>query len=552
MAKTAAQKAARRQKRRARSVAKPSKRGSRRPAIVVERIANRPGGGKRKKRNRRRKVHGPSLGKPGISAYARMRGRGMTMGTDGLNKSAVVHNGSTIEDTFALRREKVCNVTGTTSGVLSIIAANQYYLNPGNTVLFPIFSQIAATYEQYRVNTLVFSYETEAYTAVGNNVSAGKVILATNYDPDDANFTSDTQMENYANSDRGAPYCEIIHDVLGGDHALKEEPLKSYYVNSSANLIAPTSNSTQGKFYDLGNFQLATQSNAGAVEIGELYVTYSFTMIRPKQQTPLGQSVIAAHYTGTATTANALTAATMVAGSNIIPTFGALTFTMPILGRFFCTYLAKAGTSYTVGTGATYGTGSTDVNTLVARNSTDFAAGNGTTAWSFSFLVDITIAGAIITLPSPTVVGSTVWDLLIFQVPGGMNAKPPTLTRVERLERMLAALSERLGFSCDADEDCESPYEECKEVVGLTRVPTINLPPTPPQRGWFGPRKDLTRQGIEPNPGPPKPTISGNCYSRAQSSCGVVETATGQNGCGSGAVVVQCPKPDTTRPPPPK
>jgi len=284
MAKTAAQKARRKA---ARAVKRSAQKRSQNPPK-----SRKPKAKRSKAAKRQRRALGGTPAREGRMNVAYRKAKsmgGMRSATDGISIMKTIHNSSVIEDHFSVRREKVANIIGTTNTTLNTNLA--LYLNPGNSVLFPIFSQIAATYEQFRVNELIFSYETEAYAASGTNVSAGKVILATNYDPADSNFSTDTQMENYFNSDRGAPFCEVIHDVLLGDHALKDEPLKTYFVNSSANLIAPTSDSTNNKFYDLGLFQLCTQGNASSsAEIGELYVTYSFTMIRPKQQTPAGQN----------------------------------------------------------------------------------------------------------------------------------------------------------------------------------------------------------------------------------------------------------------------
>jgi len=210
------------------------------------------------KKSSSRRSMGPRRG-PMNAAYRRARFG--TNATDGISIMKTVHNSSVIEDTFAVRREKVANIIGSTGSTFTMSQA--LYINPGNSVLFPIFSQIAATYEQFRVNECVFSYETEAYAASGINVSAGKVILATNYDPADSQFSSDTQMENYFNSDRGAPFTEIVHDVLGGDHALKDEPIKAYFVNSAANTIAPSSDSTNNKFYDVGLFSISNPRKCG-------------------------------------------------------------------------------------------------------------------------------------------------------------------------------------------------------------------------------------------------------------------------------------------------
>jgi hypothetical protein len=397
-------------------------------------------------------------GRGGVnSAYNSARyGAGMRTVTDGISIMKTIHNGSVIEDTFSIRREKISNIVGSTGSTLSL--KSQLYLNPGNTVLFPIFSQIAATYEQYRVNTLVFSYETEAYAASGSAVSAGKVILATNFDPADANFSTDTQMENYYNSDRGAPYCEIVHDVLMGDHALKDEPLKDYFVNSSANLIAPTSDSTANKFYDLGNFQLGTQGTVDATsEIGELYVTYSFTMIRPKQQTPLGQNFLSSHYVGSIqTTANAFVGTTQRAGSNINMTVAASVITFNSLGRYSVTYLANA-TSTTTGT-TVASAGAAFVAILNVGNPT-VVAGNATSLYSQTYYVDVTAVGGLVTMAN-TVVNGTTWDLVVSQVPSGLllskseKVDNDLVARLNRLELLLQH-SNRLPHNIDSDFDDE-------------------------------------------------------------------------------------------------
>jgi len=166
--------------------------------------------------------------------------------------------------------------------------------------MFPIFSQIAATYEEYRINKMEITFETEAYTASGSTLGAGKVIQVTNFDPDDGNFTNDTAAENYSGSVRGPPYASTCHDVLaahrkkGRGGSMRDFSLNNYFVYTSTNQLAPVTG--QGKFYDAGNYQLITQGNAASTEMGELYVTYSFTMIRPKQPENGAGGFVAGHF----------------------------------------------------------------------------------------------------------------------------------------------------------------------------------------------------------------------------------------------------------------
>lgn len=205
--------------------------------------------------------------------------------TDGLNASRVVTNTSVIEDRFPIRREKVCDITGSTS----FANFKQLYLNPGNATLFPIFNNIAKCYDQYRCDYMVLTIESESYTASGTAQTAGIVCMATDVNPDSADFADLTEAENYFGSVKGPPYaCVLAHDVL---FAAKRDGkqsadwfAKNMYVNSSVNDIAPVGEA--GKFFDMGKFQVLTANNVGNDVIGELYIEYAFTMIRPKQPTP--------------------------------------------------------------------------------------------------------------------------------------------------------------------------------------------------------------------------------------------------------------------------
>jgi len=464
MPKTAAQKAARRRRRQnraVRSVTVPVMSRGR-----VSQIINSMGKGG-KKRKRKRANAKSSSGHPGVMDYGT---------SDGLSKSTVIVNNSTIEDTFQLRREKVANVLGTTG----LSAPNlQFFINPGNTILFPIFSQIAATYEEYRLKVLKFEYVTEAYTASGTNVSAGKVILATNFDPDDANFTTDTQAENYAGSVKGTAYSQMSHDVVAHGRkrhkgGMRDFSCNNYFVSSSANVLSPVTGAA--KFYDVGNFQLITNGNASTAEIGELYVTYQFVMIRPKQQTPIGQNALTAHYNGSGgTTANNFLNVAVQSGSTMLSTIGTNTFTMTALGRFLFVVSVNTATSSTGGFIISAGTGATLVSIVADDTAAQLRAGSASTNQIMYGVVDVTAAPATMTLTASTIVGACLTDIFIVQIPGGITVDSKRLEkevdnkldlllavssardeRVELLQEQLALMSKKLALL----SPCESPIEQ--------------------------------------------------------------------------------------------
>jgi len=216
--------------------------------------------------------------------------------SDGINSGLVTQNNTVITNHFPLRREKICDIkipSGYAGGFTLLngqtggLGFSGIYINPGNIVMVPIFATIASTYEEYEINSLAFVYETLEYTGVGTGAySAGKVCMATNYNPDSSTFSDMTEMENYQGSIKGPPYARrIVHRVDVG-RAKKLNPTKVWYVNNSVNDKSP-SGDTQAKAYNLGFFQfgidaLPTDMPAGT-QLGELYIEFSFTMIRAKQ-----------------------------------------------------------------------------------------------------------------------------------------------------------------------------------------------------------------------------------------------------------------------------
>jgi len=382
--------------------------------------------------------------------------------SDGINKSMVMQNSSTIEDTFQIRMEKVVDIIGSTSA-FSLIQS--YYLNPGNTVLFPIFSQIAATYEQYRINRLRFHFVTQAYTASGSAVGSGRLIMTTSFDPDDANFTTKNQMENYEGSDPFPPFTpHVIHDVIekrkkrkiGGTSDL---PLNNYFVYSSANSETPVTGA--GKFYDPGNFQFAACATVdGTSTLGELYVEYGFTMIRPKQQVPLGQNIIAAKYAFTpVSTTSHFGTPVQRSQSTLALTFTANAFTIPVNGTFLCLFVGYGATSWTDASTISAGTGGSLLQVWNADTVTGFGAGSGGTTWAAGQWVNVTGGSCVVTYSaSPTIVGAATADMVVVQVPSGIVTlamkEQKTEDRVAILENQLRKLlADKNGWDTEESKD---------------------------------------------------------------------------------------------------
>lgn len=459
MPRTAAQRAARR----ARKKAKKAVKQAQRPA-QVKMVVNtvKP---KRKRRNRGQSFMSPV--------------------TDGLNRSMAVQNRGMVEQKFGIRREKVADVVGSTAFTL----AQSLYVNPGNSVLFPIFSQEAAVYEQYRCNHLRFYWTTQEYTANSTNIGAGKIIMATNFDPDDGVFTSKNQMENYWASTGAAPYTKaLVHDVLPfhktARGSTRDATLNNYYVYSSGNTASPVSGAT--KFYDMGLFQLATVQNVSSADvIGELWVEYSFTMIHPKQQTPLNQQLLGAHIRAASATAAAATplgtSQTQLSGTNLPITTTSTTIVFGAnapAGRYLFTG-AWIAASITAAPSSTEGSAFTAVPWFNGGASNDnnlFIATQAGYTGLYDYVPDPTAANRTITIGGLTTMAAGQGDIIIQQISSGMSQPVSDHEEIydlreqyddllERLSRLEGSLSPLITTSIREDCKEDEAYEAIHRSV---------------------------------------------------------------------------------------
>ena len=106
-------------------------------------------------------------------------------------------------------------------------------------------------------------------------------MTATQYDLLATPFTNKVEMLSYEYSSSGLPSESIIH-MIECDPA--QTPVNTLDIRS------PSATSGDPRFADLGVFTIATQGFQGTnVNIGELWVTYQCTLIKPKLYSSLGK-----------------------------------------------------------------------------------------------------------------------------------------------------------------------------------------------------------------------------------------------------------------------
>jgi len=165
----------------------------------------------------------------------------------------------------------------TTSSVAGEFKIETYPLNPAQSSTFPWLSTIANNYEEYRPNGVFFEFRSTASDAIASstNLALGQLMMATQYDPTDPGFQSDTELLNYSWA-QSAKVSEGVRHFIECDP--KQSPLSHLYTRAGA----PQGDSDL-RFSDFGTFSVATQGLQGTnVQIGQLWVSYEFLLYKPK------------------------------------------------------------------------------------------------------------------------------------------------------------------------------------------------------------------------------------------------------------------------------
>lgn len=161
-----------------------------------------------------------------------------------------------------------------------------YLINAANPRTFPFLSQIAQNFEQYEFEGILFGFRTTSADIVTNdtnNIQLGTVLMATQYDVADANFSSKGEMLNYQFSTSVKPSQPAVHMI---ECAPNQTPVNLLYTVPGTNPVG-----TDPRLYHLGRFSIATQGFQGsAVTIGELHVTYQVRLLKPKLWQSLGET----------------------------------------------------------------------------------------------------------------------------------------------------------------------------------------------------------------------------------------------------------------------
>jgi len=170
-------------------------------------------------------------------------------------------------------------VTSASAGEFSIYSLT---INPGNPQTWEWLAQMACNYEQWIPEGIGFIFKSTSSDALNStNTALGSVIMATQYDLLSKPFTNKADMLSYEYTSSGLPSDTFIHFV-------ECDPLQIPI--SVLDVTSPSASAGDPRFKNLGIFSIATDGFQGTnVVIGELWVTYQVTLLKPKLYSSLGK-----------------------------------------------------------------------------------------------------------------------------------------------------------------------------------------------------------------------------------------------------------------------
>lgn len=143
-----------------------------------------------------------------------------------------------------------------------------YPINPGLPGLLAWGSGIAQNYEQYRIRSFSFSYETQAPTT-----DQGSVMLAIDYDPADTAPANKSQIMAMAGAVRTAVWNRITVSASSARRSFDKLYVRAGGLGENLDI----------KSYDYGVLNIAIQGATAVGAIGELYADYELELFTPTQ-----------------------------------------------------------------------------------------------------------------------------------------------------------------------------------------------------------------------------------------------------------------------------
>lgn len=168
-------------------------------------------------------------------------------------------------------REYIGDVLATTA-----YTNNSYLVNPGLNRTFPWLSQLANAFELYRLRGVIFEYNStssDALLSSATSTALGTVVMATEYDIADTQYSNKRDMLASQYSCSSKPSLSFIHPIEC------KKSLSAQTMLFTRGVAVPTG--YDPRLYDFCRFNIATEGMQAAGGIlGELWVVYEVELFK--------------------------------------------------------------------------------------------------------------------------------------------------------------------------------------------------------------------------------------------------------------------------------
>jgi hypothetical protein len=180
-------------------------------------------------------------------------------------------------------------------------------INPGLAESFPWLSQIAANYEEYQILQCMFCYKSKVSdNLTSNDGQIGSILMFTEYNANDPMKKTKQQLiQAYGTTNALISTADILHGVECDTSKLKGDGHK--YIRTES-LSANVDKSD----YDHAKMQLAVVDAPSQLQnqvVGELYVSYTVVLRKPRLFSTLGLAIQEDQFYITYSGANSVAAA---------------------------------------------------------------------------------------------------------------------------------------------------------------------------------------------------------------------------------------------------
>jgi len=342
--------------------------------------------------------------------------------------------------------EYICDITATTG-----TQNNAFYINPGNSLLFPILSYIASRFSKYIFHKLVFEIRSLALDA-STSLSAGKVVIVTNYDPAAGNFPTVLAAESYQGSVTEKPNVSMLHGVECANR-FRNGPL---FVTANNNGSTFTNADYQLHFMGLLNvFNTGQPSSTGT--IAEIRVHYDVELFDLNIGASSTNSQGVCHYTespsNSASASNYFGSSGAVARSGSDISYSSLSgniLTLSVVGRYAICWVVDGS----VTANSVLSLPASNITALNIFDGANWAKAAVSSSASVNLITVSVATGGIGALNQITLSGATGLlnghsDMFIFPIPITLALPAPPGQSTEQLLRVISNLSKRVDDLVD-------------------------------------------------------------------------------------------------------